>query len=386
MSEFDRAEPLAGSFGEVLSEPDRGFDLTPDDASEKAQLRRQIEFLKYHDPLTGLPNRVWFDRQVLLHAASGKRPIAVAMGDVNGLKIANDVFGRTTGDQLLEEIAEVLESNLDDGDLLARYSGDEFILLRVGSDSVDDFIEKVDAQCAGLTIGALPVSISIGTAAWTRADLTLEDAIRSAEYDMHRRKMSGIAAFRATLIESIKTMLFDRSLETGRHVERTAACCRLIGEAMGLPEKDRVDLDLLAMLHDIGKIAIRESIVFKPTALEEAEWMEIKRHTELGFRIAQSTPELFHIAESILSHHEWWDGRGYPNGASGMNIPRLARILSIADAFDAMTNYRPFRDILSIEDAAAEIRKGAGTQFDPYIADIFLKRVLGPEEEPARTP
>ena len=385
VSRTGRSVAVEGSASPIRSPEGRltGAILVLRDVTQENLDRRRIEFLSLHDPLTGLHNRRYYDLQLPGLSTSDRMPVAVVMGDVNGLKIANDVFGHNLGDRLLYEVADVLRSCIDKKDLLVRLGGDEFVMVLPGvtSAEAEALCDRIRAGCADLRVGVLPVSLSLGAAVWDDPERTLMDSIRHAENVMYKSKLIENQSFRSTLLTSIKELLFDRCLETDRHTERLAACCLRIAEAMGLSEKDRTDLEILSMLHDIGKIAVRESIVFKPTALDEAEWLEMKRHTEVGYRIAQATPELFHIAEAILAHHERWDGGGYPQGTVGMNIPRLARILTVADSFDAMTNYRPFRDAMGFDEAADEIRKGAGHQFDPYIADIFLKKVFAPTPE-----
>jgi HD-GYP domain-containing protein (c-di-GMP phosphodiesterase class II) len=151
--------------------------------------------------------------------------------------------------------------------------------------------------------------------------------------------------------------------------------CIDIGRALGLPESEINKLELFAMLHDIGKIAIDDYILVKPGSLNDDEFAQIKRHSEIGYRISQSTPELSQISEYILTHHERWDGKGYPQGLAGEEIPLLSRILSIADSFDAMTNDRVYRNAMSIDEAIKEIQSNAGRQFDPNIVSIFLNVV-----------
>jgi diguanylate cyclase (GGDEF)-like protein len=372
--------PSKGHVGVVLSDIS-ALKLRPAPLrGTEEQLQEEIEYLSLHDPTTGLFNRKHFERETKRLAATERRPVAIVMGDLNGLRITNDVFGHDLGDRLLCEVADVLRECAPKDASVFRLGGDKYAVLLPGRDAAETavLVECIRTRSGLVHAGSLPVSISLGTAVWDRHGKRFEECIRDAENEMFRTKMEENKIFRTSLLESIKGLLFDKCLESDRHTERIAACCQRIADAMGLPEKDKNDLEMLAMVHDIGKIAVKETIVFKPTDLDEAEWLEMKRHTEVGYRIAQATPELFHIAEAILSHHERWDGTGYPQGASGLNIPRLARILTVADSFDAMTNYRPFREALSIEEAAEEIRRGIGYQFDPHIAEIFLKKVVSP--------
>jgi HD-GYP domain-containing protein (c-di-GMP phosphodiesterase class II) len=151
---------------------------------------------------------------------------------------------------------------------------------------------------------------------------------------------------------------------------------RKLGEAVGLPERIVDEIELVSTLHDIGKISIDEKILNKPDKLSDEEWREIKKHPEVGFRIANATPELRHLSEYILCHHERWDGKGYPQGLSGEDIPLISRIISITDAFDAMTQDRAYRKAMTQDRAVEEILKNAGTQFDPQLVKTFVEHVL----------
>jgi HD-GYP domain-containing protein (c-di-GMP phosphodiesterase class II) len=147
----------------------------------------------------------------------------------------------------------------------------------------------------------------------------------------------------------------------------------VIGTAMGLPDTELDDLKLLAMVHDVGKVAINSSILNKPDKLSKEEWEEMKLHSEIGYRIALASPELSQIADYILCHHEKWDGSGYPMGKKGIQIPKLSRIISVIDAYDVMTHVRSYKTAMSSRAALEELSRCSGTQFDPDIVDIFVK-------------
>lgn len=193
---------------------------------------------------------------------------------------------------------------------------------------------------------------------------------------MYRRKLLEHKSLHNSILASIKTTMFEKSNETEEHAERLAKMSRQLGQALGLSEEELVELELSSALHDIGKIAIDDRILKKPGKLTDSEWREIKRHPEVGFRIAQASPEFKHISEYILCHHERWDGKGYPQGIEGENIPLISRIIALVDAYDAMTEDRVYRKSVNIEEAIDEIKKNAGTQFDPHIARIFVEKVL----------
>ena len=193
---------------------------------------------------------------------------------------------------------------------------------------------------------------------------------------MYRRKLLEHQSIRSTLLATIKELLFSKSNETAEHADRMAQLARRLGAELSLNEVDIVSLELMATLHDIGKISISNSVLSKPDKLDEAEWTEIRRHPEIGYRIALTIPELQGIAGYILCHHERWDGTGYPQGIKGEEIPYISRIVSVVDAFDAMTEDRSYHKGMSSEDAAGEILRYAGSQFDPTIARIFVERIL----------
>ena len=178
------------------------------------------------------------------------------------------------------------------------------------------------------------------------------------------------------MIASIRASLIEKNGETEEHCQRLIEMSKKIGEILNVTQKQLDELELLATLHDIGKIGIDDGILNKPGALTDEEWYEMKKHPEIGHRIAMSSPELAPIAEYILCHHERWDGNGYPQKLSGEEIPLLSRIISVADAYDAMTSDRPYRKRMEKKEAVMEIKRNMGTQFDPKIAEIFITEVL----------
>jgi len=170
--------------------------------------------------------------------------------------------------------------------------------------------------------------------------------------------------------------MFEKSHETEEHAQRLVSLSKAVGMALDLSQAELDKLVLLASLHDIGKVGIRDDILTKQGELDDMEWEEMKRHPEIGYRIAKTSPDLAPIAEGILCHHEWWDGSGYPQGIRGESIPLISRIVAVVDAYDAMTNDRPYRKALNHETAIKRIKQNAGTQFDPNIVKIFTEIVF----------
>jgi len=176
-------------------------------------------------------------------------------------------------------------------------------------------------------------------------------------------------------LEVIMKALFEKNLRERQHSIRVSQLCEAIGNALALSDVDIHELRTAGLMHDIGKIIIEDQILEKPGSLNELEWREIRRHSETGYRIMSSVNELSPLAKYVLAHHERWDGKGYPHGLKGEEIPLAARIIAIADAYDAMTSARPYRSALSREAAIEELKRNAGTQFDPDIVKVFAEIV-----------
>jgi HD-GYP domain-containing protein (c-di-GMP phosphodiesterase class II) len=190
---------------------------------------------------------------------------------------------------------------------------------------------------------------------------------------MYKRKLLESSSLYSKIIDAMKATLFEKSEETEQHAERLKYYARKMAERMNLSENEKNDIELLAALHDIGKIAIDDRVLKKPGKLTKQDWTEMKKHPEAGYRIAMSTPVLRPIAGYILSHQEHYDGNGYPSGLSGEEIPLLSRIISVVDAYDAMTQDRIYRKAMSHAAAVKELKIFAGTQFDPKVVDTFLE-------------
>ena len=218
-------------------------------------------------------------------------------------------------------------------------------------------------------------NIALGTS--TREDMskTMEQMIKEAEDRMYRHKLLENKSSRSSYVSLLEKALFERNYETEEHAQRMRKMSVQMGKAIGLPSNKLDELNLLAALHDIGKIAIPDNILLKAGPLTEEEYETMKKHPEIGYRIAVLSPELAPIAEAVLTHHERWDGKGYPQGLKGEEIQVISRIISIVDTYDVMTHKRPYKDEVDEEVALNEIRRCAGTQFDPQLAQIFIELI-----------
>ena len=339
----------------------------------------KISYLSYHDYLTGLYNRAFFEEEKRRLDTQRQLPLSVIMGDINGLKLINDGFGHARGDSVLIEISGILQSCGREEDIIARIGGDEFVILLPHTDSASAQLvcNRIYDSCREFALEGKEIylSISLGHATKTTTMELMDDVLIAADESMARQKLLDSRSAHSSIISSIKVIMFEKSQETEEHAERLIELSRSIGLAMSLSEDQLNELELLSTLHDIGKMSIPVSILSKREKLSNEEWSEMRKHPEVGFRIAQATSELLPIAKYILCHHERWDGKGYPQGLEGDNIPLLSRILAVADAYDAMTNDRAYRAAISKKEAIGEIRKHSGTQFDPDIVKLFFEIV-----------
>lgn len=297
------------------------------------------------------------------------------MGDVNGLKITNDIFGHKTGDSLLQTVADVLRKNCGDDAQIARWGGDEFVVFLPRTDlaEAEAIVERIRHCSVLIRESGLHLSLSLGCAVKTSPNSTLQSTLRQAEEYMYRQKLLDGKSYRNAIINTLLATLYEKSGETEEHSIRIEWHCHTIGHKLCLSAGELNELSLLALLHDIGKVSIPPHILQKPGPLTPEEWTEMKRHPEIGYRIAQATPELSIVSELILSHHERWDGKGYPRGLAGPDIPLACRILAVSDSFDAMTNERVYRKAMTTQQAIDELSKNAGSQFDPTIVRLFLE-------------
>ncbi len=223
-------------------------------------------------------------------------------------------------------------------------------------------------------------SLSFGCAIKETAGQSIRAVMREAEENMYHQKFLKGKSCRNAIISTLLATLYEKSMETEGHSKRMEANCHSIGHRLQLSSKEMDELSPLAFLHDIGKVGINPNILKKPALLTPAETEEMRRHPEIGYRIVQATPELTNVAEFILSHHERWDGAGYPRGLRGKEIPLVCRILAVTDAYDAMTNDRSYRSAISREEALLELERNAGTQFDPEIVTAFIETMQSERE------
>jgi diguanylate cyclase (GGDEF)-like protein/PAS domain S-box-containing protein len=346
------------------------------DVSERVQAEQRVEYLTIHDALTGLYNRRYLEQITSRLDAEEVAPVSVVFGDANGLKLANDAFGHEAGDRLLMNIARVLRACARRDDTVARMGGDEFVVIMpgIGEDEAAEAIVRMRRAFDEAPPDPVRVSLALGASTRETSAVPLHEVLAEAEKHAYRQKLAESKSARGSLMKSLMRTLAVKTSETEDHVLRMRELALDLGRSLGLPDNVLDDLAVLTLLHDIGMVGIPDSILTKidaPLSAEEQEAM--KKHPEVGYRVAQASIELAHIADGILSHHENWDGTGYPQGLRGEEIPLISRIVAIVDAYDSMTAGRRYRAAKSKEEALEEIRRLAGTRFDPDLAEAFAR-------------
>lgn len=363
----------------AVSGPDQTLVICRN-VTDRKQIEEQLKHLSLHDALTDCYSRTFFEEEMRRFEKQRDTDIALLMCDVDGLKIINDSLGHDAGDEILKAVADILRKAFRSSDIISRIGGDEFVVL-LTPNSVkicESACRRIKAYIAIYNENrpTLPISLSMGFAVNSQSPADMNALFKEADNNMYREKLHQKNSARSAIVQGLVKALEERDFITEGHGNRLQKLIEAFARALELPEHSLPDLRLLAHFHDIGKVGIPDTILFKPTSLTADEWKIMHQHCEIGHRIAMSTPDLAPIANWILKHQEWWNGQGYPLGLKGEAIPLECRILSIVDAFDAMTSDRPYRKALASAIAIAELQRCSGTQFDPQLVDKFAALII----------
>lgn len=369
----DSAAPIRDDSGRI-----HGVVLVFRDITEENRKQQEILHLSFHDALTGLYNRRFFEEEETRLDTERNLPISVIYGDVNGLKLVNDALGHKYGDIVLSSVADIMKKSCRREDIITRWGGDEFIILlpSTGPKEAAAIANRIKKAVSTVEVHSLKISISLGVETKRLMTESLSSVRKKAEDYMYRNKLIETSSLRGNVINTILATLHDKDPMEKGHSERVRELCRKTGEAMGLGEAEVNELEIAGFMHDIGKIAVDNNAYYGKENPTDKEREDIMRHPEIGYRILSSSKEMSDIAGYILSHHERIDGKGYPKGITGNQIPLQSCILAVADAYDEMVTGRPGRPARTKEQAIAELKENSGTQFDPDVIDAFLKKVI----------
>ena len=349
------------------------------DITDRTLIEMKLRDMAEKDDLTGLYNRRSFEEKLKKYDDKIVSMLTVLVLDIDGLKLINDTLGHNYGDGVIVSVSNLLKEQFSKDSYIARIGGDEYgiILNEYTVNEIESCLYELEKklQLYNEKTKTLKISISSGYSYHEYGNVNIEWMYQEADNYMYQNKLLKESSNRNGLVKALMKTLEVKDYITEGHAERMEELAIKIGEKLGLAQNFMDRLKLLAKFHDIGKVGIPDSILKKPGRLTSEETKVMRTHCNIGERIASVSVELEKISKLILMHHEKWDGSGYPLGLKKEEIPIECRILSIVDAFDAMTNDRPYRKALSYKTALEEIIRCSGTQFDPFLVEIFLELV-----------
>lgn len=336
----------------------------------------------FKDKLTGLYNREFIEEEIERLDTKRQLPISIITGDINGLKLINDAFGHSMGDKVLKKAAEIMKKHFRKEDIISRVGGDEFLIVlpKTPLKTAEEIIDRIKKNKGNGVLDFIDVSISFGVATKENVEEDIINIERKAEQNMYFKKLKESKESKLSIINNIKSKLEDITCETESHYQRLKELSLIMAEEMCLSNFEKEELSLLCEFHDIGKAAIPKEILQKKDKLNQEEWEDVKRHSEIGYNIVKEFRDTLAIDELILVHHERWDGKGYPGLLKDEQIPVVVRIFAIADAYDSMVNEKPYKNRMTKSQALKEIEDKAGSQFDPNIAKLFVS-IMGKEKQ-----
>jgi len=345
------------------------------DVTERRAQRGRIEYLSMHDSLTGLYNRRYFEEQLVRFDIPENQPLCVIMGDVNDLKLTNDIFGHSSGDLSIVHSAHAIQNVCRPIDIAARWGGDEFVLLlpQTNATQAEFVCRRIREELASHRVAAFQCSMSLGFDIKSNPDEDIWHILNNAEQKMYAEKTTNRSRLQEDTLDAFVQTLYSNSPREQEHAERTSAYCAMIGRVMGLPEEDIKKLKDAGAMHDIGKVVLDADILRKTDLYTEFEADEVKKHSIMGYRILNSFDGTLNLAEAVLAHHERYDGCGYPKGLKATQIPLMARIISVAESYERITRDSAGRHARTAAEAMDILTENAGTQFDPYVAEVFVR-------------
>lgn len=367
--------PLKRYFRVSIFSPRPGYTASVYmDISEQKQLKESIENLSYKDKLTGLYNRRYYEEQVPFLASGKNLPLSLILCDMNALKLANDAFGHQLGDEVIQSAADIIKAHVNKRGFAARIGGDEFALLLPDTDYKKGHAIMSDmmAQTQEKTFGHIELSMSFGLATLEDEQDSFESVYKRAEEKMYRHKLSEGPNVRQRIFKNIIAYLFEQNDSESEHAKNTETYALALGKFLKLSKASLKTLQYAARWHDIGKVAIDAKLLRKKGELNEVEWIQMKRHAEIGYRILSALNDKAYLADIVLDHHENVDGTGYPRKRKGDEIHELAKIIRVVESYEAMVGGL-YQKPIKKDQAIDELIKGKDTLYDAQLVEAFIK-------------
>lgn len=367
------ASPISGSNNSTI-----GAVVMFKDVTKRREEMKNLEDLSYRDALTGLHNRRYLNDFIKNLDDKLSMPLTIMVVDVNGLKLTNDAFGHSTGDELLRTVAGICKEVTRIGDIVCRTGGDEFVLLLPNSDRAQAkaLKDRIVSVASKTHVDSLQVSLAIGYSVMRSSEDHFEELFTEADNNMYRNKLRYGKTVKKRTMEKLVHKLGRTHPEVTLHSQAVATLASKFAQALGYDEKQMEKVYTAGKFHDIGKVMVPKELLHRMGKLSDKELTQVRKHAEIGYQLLKEVDDYKHLAEIVLSHHEWWNGTGYPQNIKGKDIPEASRIIAIADAYETMTGKHSYRQPMSKEEAILELRKYAGTQFDPELTELFIEKIL----------